>query len=109
MRLRDQQRVEDRVVLTRSIGNRALDPLLIAEPYITRHPLASFRFLIVATDGLWDVVSNDEAARFVGERLDGSADAAQRAATALAHEALVRQSTDNVCVIVVDLEAHSGG
>ena len=31
---------------------------------------------------------------------------AQRAAKALAHEALVRQSTDNVCVIVVDLEAH---
>ena len=29
----------------------------------------------------------------------------------LAHERLVRQSTDNVCVIVVDLEAHgsSGG
>ena len=85
--------------------------MLIAEPYITRHPLASFQFLIVATDGLWDVVANDEAARFVGERLDGSADAAQRAAKALAHEALVRQSTDNVCVIVVDLEAHgsSGG
>ena len=36
-------------------------------------------------------------------------DAAQRAAKALAHEALVRQSTDNVCVIVVDLEAHVGG
>ena len=107
-----ERRVEDRVVLTRSIGNRALDPLLIAEPYITRFPLSSFQYLIVATDGLWDVVANDEAVRFVGERLDGSADAAQRAAKALAHEALVRQSTDNVCVIVVDLEAHgssSGG
>ncbi len=102
------RRVEDRVVLTRSVGNRALDPFLIAEPHITRHPLASFQYLIVATDGLWDVVANDEAARFVGERLDGSADAAQRAAKALAHEALVRQSTDNVCVIVVDLEAHRG-
>ena len=42
-----ERRVEDRVVLTRSIGNRALDPLLIAEPHVARHPLASFSYLIV--------------------------------------------------------------
>ena len=92
-------------MLTRSIGNRALDPLLIAEPYITRYPLSSS----VSDSGHGRALGrrlHEEAARFAGERLDGSADAAQRAA-ALAHEALVRQSTDNVCVIVVDLEAHS--
>lgn len=102
------QRVEDQIVLTRSIGNRALDPYLVAEPHVRTYPLSTFRFLVVATDGLWDVVSSADAARFVGPRLDGSRDAAQRAATALAHEALVRQSTDNVCAIVVDLAAEYG-
>ena len=74
---------------------------------IYSRPEQRLEFWVLATDGpgLWDVVSSDDAVRFVRARLDRRSDHSfQAAATALTHEALVRQSTDNVGVCVVDLQ-----
>jgi hypothetical protein len=86
----------------------------------TMHPL----FVIVASDGLWDVMSNSEATELVCEflltqivkpkvQLSGKnvndnvvsllPEAMQNAAKLLALEAFVRGSMDNVGVCVVDL------
>ena len=77
-------------------------------------------FLILASDGLWDTVSNQEAVdmvesvvveRFPKNNNDSSSSnnhwydtaALQEAAEALTHEAYVRGSTDNigVCIIAI--------
>ena len=104
-------RVEGRVVVTRSIGNRDLAKYLVPEPHVFVAESAAYEFLILATDGLWDTTSSDEAVRFVRARLAASAASPSRyqdAATALTHEALVRQSQDNIGVCVIDLRNRSG-
>jgi protein phosphatase 2C len=78
--------------------------------------------LILASDGLWDVVSNEEACKVARRQIqqwhknnsvatsssdggDGSTDpAAQAAADYLARLALKKGSQDNISVIVVDLK-----
>lgn len=70
-----------------------------------------YQFLILATDGLWDVMGSDEAVRFVQAQLESHSATRettgesrwQRVAMALMHEALIRGSMDNVGVCVVDL------
>lgn len=76
--------------------------------------------LILATDGLWDVVSTEEACDLARKRIllwhrknasmltssgEGSNSAAQDAATYLSELALQRGSQDNISIIVVDLKA----
>ena len=87
---------------------------------------SSLLFLIIASDGLWDVLSNDEATELVCESLvalvhhhsgssvaSGSpevvtfpADAFHEASKILAHEAFLRGSSDNIGVCVIDLSRH---
>lgn len=45
-------------------------PYLAAEPEVTSYQLQrTDKFLILATDGLWDVLSNEQAVEFVKENL----------------------------------------
>jgi len=58
--------------------------------------------LILACDGLWDVVAEDEAAKIVHEEIiegQGPGEAAKR----LVNAAYERGSTDNISVVVVDI------
>lgn len=81
---------------------------------------ALLSFLIVGSDGLWDMLSNEEATELVCNYIlssykftpfldcDGGwwrleSDVYQSAAKLLAHEALIRGSTDNIGVCVIDL------
>ena len=46
-------------------------PYLTAEPVVAHHSLQSEdKFLVIATDGLWDMMSSDTAVQCVGELLD---------------------------------------
>lgn len=56
-------------------------------------------FMILATDGLWDVFSNAEAVRFIHTHLNES----DFGAKSLANEAFARGSLDNISVIIVNL------
>lgn len=61
-------------------------------------------FLVMACDGVWDVVTNDEAASIVWGAVLGGA-GPKEAAAALIHECLERGSSDNMTAIVADLRA----
>ena len=58
-------------------------------------------FLVLATDGLWDVMGGAEVARFLQEK--EFLDDFTLAPEALASRALKKGSHDNVTVVVVDL------
>jgi protein phosphatase 1L len=55
------------------------------------------KFFILASDGLWDVFSNQEAVDFISKRLDEP----HFGAKTITVEAFMRGSADNISVIVV--------
>ncbi|XP_022737422.1 probable protein phosphatase 2C 51 [Durio zibethinus] len=99
---------------SRSIGDRYLKPFVICKPEVTvRQLMNRDEFLILASDGLWDVISNEDACRVVRRCLNGqirrkslnivNENRAAEAAAVLVELAIARGSNDNISVIVVDL------
>lgn len=115
-------RVMGVLATSRSIGDRYLKPYVIPEPDVTlSRRCPDDEFLILASDGLWDVVSNETACdiarrcldgRLVRKRGKGLAPAAavvdenpaSMAAALLTKLAFARGSSDNISVVVVDLK-----
>ncbi|WCJ39473.1 Protein phosphatase 2C family protein [Euphorbia peplus] len=111
------------LAMSRSIGDRYLKPWIIPEPEVMFIPRArDDECLILATDGLWDVMTNDEACEVARKRIllwhkkngatttptergNGIDPASQAAADYLSMLALQKGSKDNISVIVVDLKA----
>ncbi|XP_062119598.1 protein phosphatase 2C 51-like [Humulus lupulus] len=101
---------------SRSIGDHYLRPFVISEPEVSvyeRNELDAF--LVIASDGLWDFMSNDFACEVVRSCFDGpiktmfsddglAGTTASEAAALLAELAMARGSKDNISVIVVDLK-----
>ncbi|KAG0461289.1 hypothetical protein HPP92_021586 [Vanilla planifolia] len=86
--------------VTRSIGDGDLKPAVTAEPEIIETTLsADDEFLVMASDGLWDVVSNKEVISIINNTVKEPAMCSKR----LASEAIERGSKDNITVIVVFL------
>ncbi|GAV74091.1 PP2C domain-containing protein, partial [Cephalotus follicularis] len=86
--------------VTRSIGDDDLKPAVTAVPEITETILsAEDEFLVMASDGLWDVVSNAEVVNIMRDTVKEPAMCSKRLAT----EAAERGSKDNITVIVVFL------
>ncbi|XP_006342957.1 protein phosphatase 2C 16-like isoform X2 [Solanum tuberosum] len=111
------------LAMSRSIGDRYLKPWIIPEPEVMFVPRArEDECLVLASDGLWDVMTNEEACEVARRRIllwhkkngtnslpergQGVDPAAQAAAEYLSSMALQKGSKDNISVIVVDLKAH---
>jgi serine/threonine protein phosphatase PrpC len=60
-------RVEGVLAVSRAIGDCSLKPYVTCDPEIVTHELRGEEdlYLVIASDGLWDVMSNEEVARFV--------------------------------------------
>lgn len=111
------------LAMSRSIGDRYLKPWIIPEPEVMFIPRArDDECLILASDGLWDVMTNDEVCEIARKRIllwhkkNGTTDAqaergngidpaSQAAADYLSVVAMQKGSKDNISVIVVDLKA----
>ncbi|KAK8566716.1 hypothetical protein V6N13_002406 [Hibiscus sabdariffa] len=110
------------LAMSRSIGDRYLKPWIIPDPEVMFVPrVKEDECLILASDGLWDVMTNEEAcdlarrrilqwhkkngATLASERGDTIDPAAQSAAEYLSNRALQKGSKDNITVLVVDLKA----
>jgi serine/threonine protein phosphatase PrpC len=75
---------------------------LIATPEIFREMITEeHEFLILACDGLWDVMSNQEAVDHVGRALGHNMVSAQQAAESLVDMAIDRNSNDDITAVVV--------
>lgn len=104
-----------------------MKPYVVAEPEVKIANRTELdEFLILASDGLWDVVSNDLACQVARRCLNGELRAASspkiskvdetsssgrsrasEAAACLAELAIGRGSGDNISVIVVELKPSS--
>lgn len=61
-------------------------------------------FIVMASDGLWDVFSNEDAVQFISERLDEP----HFGAKSLALQAYYRGSLDNITVMVINMRRKRG-
>ncbi|KAI3731278.1 hypothetical protein L1987_62466 [Smallanthus sonchifolius] len=107
-------RVEGILAVSRAIGDRLLKQWVTSEPEISiTKREAVDEFLILGSDGLWDVLSSELACNIVHEclqsvepRIEGASgdpSKSELAASLLVRLALGRRSTDNISVIVIDL------
>ncbi|CAN8299126.1 unnamed protein product [Cochlearia groenlandica] len=97
-------RVGGILAVSRAFGDRLLKQYVVADPEIQEEKIDdSLEFLILASDGLWDVFSNEEAVAMVKE-VEDPEDSAKK----LVAEAIKRGSADNItCVVVRFLEKAS--
>ncbi|KAI3772296.1 hypothetical protein L6452_03478 [Arctium lappa] len=123
----DGARVCGVLAMSRAIGDNYLKPYVSGEPEVTiTERTAEDECLILASDGLWDVVSNDTACGLAMMCLKGNGPSTEMknppvsdvsdyencdkacsdASLLLTKLALARRSMDNISVVVVDLRTN---
>ncbi|KAF6257193.1 phosphatase 2C-like domain-containing protein [Scenedesmus sp. NREL 46B-D3] len=109
-------RVMGLLAMTRAIGDHFLRPYVIPEPEVASlQRTHEDELLILASDGLWDVFSCQEATTLAlrstmraRERGASVSAACRVGASVLARGAIERGSRDNITVLVVDLRRSAG-
>jgi serine/threonine protein phosphatase PrpC len=105
-------RVND-ISVSRSFGDVAAAPYITHRPEITRRELCNNdKFIVLACDGLWDVMNPEQVVDFILEQMyiDPKTgiltcrDKRKNIANLLAREAIKRGSLDNISIIIVFLE-----
>ncbi|KAK8511907.1 hypothetical protein V6N12_074597 [Hibiscus sabdariffa] len=90
-------RVGGVLAMSRAFGDRMLKQFVVAEPEIQDKEIdEEFELLVLASDGLWDVVPNEDAVS-----LARAEEEPETAARKLTETAFTRGSTDNITCIVV--------
>ncbi|KDP45879.1 hypothetical protein JCGZ_15323 [Jatropha curcas] len=93
----DVPRVDGQLAVARAFGDKSLKEHLSSEPDFAKELIDDDTdFIILASDGLWKVMTNQEAADAIKNIKD-----ARSAAKHLTEEALNRKSTDDISCIVV--------
>eukprot|EP00210_Caulerpa_lentillifera_P005803 g5549.t1 len=91
-------RVGGMLAVSRAFGDRPLKKFVVAHPHTTviEELTSNHEFLILATDGVWDVMTNEEAIQMIQRELDP-----QKAASCLTEVAANRGSADNISCTVI--------
>lgn len=93
----DVPRVNGQLAVARAFGDGNLKAHLSSEPDVCRVTIDTIiEFVVLASDGLWKVISNQDAVDMVRAIKDP-----QAAAKRLTTEALVRNSKDDISCIVI--------
>ncbi|GAQ82850.1 protein phosphatase 2C [Klebsormidium nitens] len=83
--------------VSRALGDSDLKRWVVSDPFVRELQLTSEdAFMVLATDGLWDVISNEGAVEVAEQGGD-----AQTAAQMLMEEAMMRRARDDVACLVV--------
>ncbi len=94
-------RVNGNLALSRAIGDRSERPAVTAEPEIISVPVRKGdQFIIVATDGLWDVMDSDDAVNYVKISLEAGVEKS-KIADVMVQEAMRLGTYDNVTVVII--------
>lgn len=94
-------RVEGVLAVSRAIGDVSFQPYITAEPEIIEKSIEpDDEYLVLATDGLWDVMENEDVARYVLNSRKDFLNISKK----LCSESLILGSSDNVTVLVIDIK-----
>ncbi|XP_021773701.1 probable protein phosphatase 2C 39 isoform X2 [Chenopodium quinoa] len=93
----DVARVDGQLAVARAFGDKTMKDHLSSDPHITVEMIdEDTDFVLLASDGIWHVMNNQEAVDCIKNVKD-----AREAAKVLIEEALHRNSTDDISVVVV--------
>lgn len=100
-------RVFGALAVSRSFGDSKFKKPKTSQNFVSCEPalhtseiLPHHKFMILACDGLWDVMNHLQAAKFVQEKIKAGQNA-KEVAHSLVQEALNKKTEDNVTVIIV--------
>lgn len=100
-------RIFGALAVSRSFGDSKFKKPKTSQNFVSCEPAMQsveiredHQFLILACDGLWDVMNHTQAAQFAKSKI-AEGESAKGVAAALVSEALRRKTEDNVTVIVV--------
>lgn len=97
-------RINGVLSLTRSIGDADQRKLVIAEPDFLEMQLNGiFEVVVIASDGVWDVLTDEEVAAIVKESIE---DGEQVAARRVLDIAIARKTRDDVSALVLNLRKY---
>eukprot|EP00732_Lithocolla_globosa_P005778 Lithocolla_globosa_v1_NODE_6224_length_1120_cov_10.210329.p1 type:complete len:271 gc:universal NODE_6224_length_1120_cov_10.210329:937-125(-) len=90
-------RVNGSLAVTRALGDLPMKEFVVAAPYTTETTvLKDDTLLILACDGVWDVMSDQEAVDLIKDETDPT-----EASSKIVQESLKRGSSDNISAMVV--------
>jgi len=89
-------RVNGMLAVSRALGDVFLQPQVTCEPQIHTFEISKDKILIMACDGVWDVLSDEEAIKLIINESNP-----EQAAIKIRDTALSKGSTDNISVIVI--------
>lgn len=90
-------RVGGVLALSRAFGDRLLKKYVVVDPEIQEEQIRNdVEFLVIASDGLWDVITNEDAISLV-QRIQEPVEAAKK----LTETAFQKGSSDNITCLVV--------
>lgn len=93
------------LAVTRSFGDHGMKDFVVAAPHQSEVNLSAcdqpFPFLILACDGVWDVMSDQEAVDMLMEEFVSKGGPFDNAAEMLVETAVDRGTSDNVSAVVV--------
>lgn len=99
-----KNRVNGVLAVTRSLGDSYMKNFVVGKPFTTSTEINSDdEFMILACDGVWDVISDIKACHVVKQSLDEFNDP-QLAAKTLCQIAMDNSTTDNITVMVVKFD-----
>lgn len=105
-----KKRLNGRLAVSRAIGDNMFKHLhknkspLISTPEIHKFALTNKdNYIVLACDGLWDVMSNQEVINFINNKLKNNTDLNLIAKQLVEHAIYELHSSDNVTVFIVNL------
>jgi protein phosphatase 1L len=97
-------RVNGILAVSRAFGNRTIKQVIRPEPDIFSRDLSTGDdFLVMGSDGLWDVIQNDDLNDVC---YTYAVQGCKRIAEELVHSALMRGSMDNITCLVINLQRY---
>lgn len=99
-------RVNSMLALSRAVGDAQLKSVgVVADPDVSFHEVDASKdeYIVLATDGLWDVLSEQEAYLEVKYHAESERHCMQATAEKLARKAYELGSTDNISVVLLNI------
>ncbi|CAF3247392.1 unnamed protein product [Rotaria sp. Silwood2] len=100
----DVLRVESQLAMTRALGDYSLDKHIItAIPDLIQYERDSLAiYVIIASDGIWDVMNNEQVASFVSQRVSNTT--LENIISQLFDQCLKEESSDNMTAYIIKLD-----